>query len=120
MEHTDLELYIQIRDGQPHEHPIFADNFREAFPDVDTENLPDTFAKFIRVGAPVLGTYEVHEGVTYQWFDGVVKDVHSVRPMTDEERAVRDVEIATAQAEALEAAKAARITDFPTESETVN
>lgn len=96
MEHIDLELYIQIRDGQPHEHPIFADNFREAFPDVDTENLPDTFAKFIRVDAPVPSTYEVYEGVTYQWVDGVVKDVHSVRPMTDEER--------TAKTAALEAA----------------
>jgi hypothetical protein len=94
MEHTDLELYIRIRDGQPHEHPIFADNFRDAFPDVDTENLPDTFAKFIRVDAPVLGTYEVYEGVTYQWVNDVVKDVHSVRPMTDEERSAKDVELA--------------------------
>jgi len=94
MEH-DLELYIQIRDGQPHEHPIFADNFREAFPDVDTENLPlDRFAKFIRIVAPTPGTYEVYEGVTYQWVDGVVTDVHSVRPMTDEERAAKDAEIA--------------------------
>lgn len=93
MEHTDLELYIQIRDGQPHEHPIFADNFREAFPDVDTENLPDTFAKFIRVDQPVPDTYEVYEGVTYQWFDGVVKDVHSVRAMTDEERAAKTAEL---------------------------
>jgi hypothetical protein len=94
MEHTDLELYIQIRDGQPHEHPIFADNFRDAFPDVDTENLPDTFAKFIRVDAPVPDTYEVYEGVSYQWVDGVVKDVHSVRAMTDEERATKDAELA--------------------------
>jgi len=94
MEHTDLELYIQIRDGQPFEHPIFADNFREAFPDVDTENLPDTFAKFIRVDQPVPDTYEVYEGVTYQWVDGAVKDVHSVRPMTDEERAAKDVKLA--------------------------
>jgi len=94
MEHTDLELYIQIRDGQPHEHPIFADNFREAFPDVDMENLPDTFAKFIRVDAPVPDTYEVYEGVAYQWFDGIVKDVHSVRAMTDEERAAKDAILA--------------------------
>jgi len=123
VEHTDLELYIQIRDGQPHEHPIFADNFRAAFPGVDTDNLPDTFAKFIRVDAPVPDTYEVYEGVTYQWVDGVVKDVHSVRPMTDEERAAKDAEIAAAQAalaEALAAAKAARIADFPAGSETVN
>jgi hypothetical protein len=93
MEH-DLELYIQIRDGQPHEHPIFADNFKMAFPHVDTQNLPGTFAKFIRVAAPTPGTYEVYEGVTYQGVDGVVKDVHSVRPMTDEERAAKDAEIA--------------------------
>lgn len=90
MEHVDLELYIQIRDGQPHEHPIFADNFKLAFPDVDVNNLPtDRFAKFIRVAQPTVGTYEVYEGVTYQWVDGVVKDVHSVRPMTDEERAAK-------------------------------
>jgi hypothetical protein len=93
MEHTNLELYIQIRDGQPHEHPIFADNFRAAFPDVDTENLPDTFAKFIRVDQPVVDTYEVYEGVTYQWVDGVVKDVHLVRAMTDEERAAKTAEL---------------------------
>jgi hypothetical protein len=93
MEHTDLELYIQIRNGQPHEHPIFADNFREAFPDVDTENLPDTFAKFIRVDQPAIDIYEVYEGVTYQWFDDVVKDVHSVRPMTEEERAEKTAEM---------------------------
>lgn len=96
MEHTDLELYIQIRDGQPHEHPIFADNFREAFPGVDTNNLPNTFAKFIRVAQPAIGTYEVYEGVTYDWVDGVVKDVHSVRPMTDEERAAKTAELEAA------------------------
>lgn len=95
MEHTDLELYIQIRDGQPHEHPIFADNFRQAFPDVNVNELPaDRFAKFIRVDAPVPDTHEVYEGVSYQWIDGVVKDVHSVRPMTEEERAAKDVELA--------------------------
>lgn len=87
MEITGLELYIQIRDGQPYEHPIFADNFRQAFPDVDTENLPlDRFAKFIRVKIPrEPEAYEIAER-TYQWVDGVVKDVWDIRPMTDAER----------------------------------
>lgn len=89
MEYSDLELYIQIKNGKPHEHPIFADNFREAFPGVDTDNLPNTFARFIRVAQPDLGTYEVYDGVTYEWVDGIVKDVHHVRPMTDEERAIK-------------------------------
>lgn len=106
MEHTDLELYIKILDGQPYEHPIFADNFKIAFPDVDVNNLPvDSFAKFVRVDVPVLGVYEVYEGVTYQWVGEVVKDVHSVRSMTDEERAVKTA----ALEEGANQAKSARI-----------
>ena len=88
MEHTDLELYIQIRDGHPVEHPIFADNFKLAFPDVNINELPaDRFAKFIRVEPPQLGTFEVYEGVMYEWAGDVVKDVHYVRQMGEEERA---------------------------------
>lgn len=94
MEHTDLELYIQIRDGQPYEHPIFAENFRAAFPDVDTENLPlDRFARFVRVDPPVVGTYEVNEGLVYSWVGDVVKDTYPVRPMTDAEREVKTQEL---------------------------
>ncbi len=100
MEHTDLELYIQIRDGQPHEHPIFVANLCAAFPDVNTANLPDTFAKFVRVDPPVIDTYEVYEGVTYQWVDGVVKDVHNVRPMTDEEKIAKTSELEALAAQA--------------------
>jgi hypothetical protein len=36
----------------------------------------------------------VYEGVTYQWVDDIVKDFHNIRPMTDEERAAKDVELA--------------------------
>jgi hypothetical protein len=94
VEYTDLELYIQIRDGQPHEHPIFADNFKLAFPDANINQLPlDRFAKFIRVAQPEIGVYEVYEGVSYEWFGDVVKDVHSVRPMTEEECAAKIKEL---------------------------
>lgn len=82
-----MELYIQIKDGQPYEHPIFGDNFREAFPHVDINNLPLEFARFVRVPQPTIGIFEVNEGVTYELIDGVVYDVWHVRPMTTEERA---------------------------------
>ncbi len=86
-EYTELELFIQIKDGEPHEHPILGGNFREAFPDIDPENLPaDQFAKFIRVQPPEVDTYEVSE-LIYGWVDGVVKDIWTVRPMTEEEQA---------------------------------
>lgn len=84
-----MELFIQIRDGQPFEHPIFAENFRAAFPGVDTENLPPEFARFERVAAPVVGVYEVYEGVTYEWRDDSVTDAHHVRVMTAEEIAAK-------------------------------
>jgi hypothetical protein len=44
-----MNLYIQIKDGQPFEHPIFEDNFIQAFPNVDINNLPLEFAKFRRI-----------------------------------------------------------------------
>ena len=83
-----MELFIRIKDGQPFEHPIFGDNFRQAFPDVDVNNLPPEFARFERVERPTIGVYQVFESEepTYQLVDGVWKDVWSVRDMTAEEK----------------------------------
>lgn len=84
-----MELYIQIKNGIPFEHPIFGDNFRQAFPDIDVDNLPADFARFERIPAPSIGVYEVNDGVTYEWDNGVVKDVWHIRPMTDDERTAK-------------------------------
>jgi len=82
-----MELFIQIRNGQPFEHPIFGDNFRQAFPEVDVDNLPPEFAKFERIEQNVTpATFEVAES-TYTRVDGIVKDVWTIRPMTTEEEA---------------------------------
>jgi hypothetical protein len=87
-----MNLYIQLQNGEPVNHPIMEENLRQAFPEMDLNNLPDTFARFERVPAPVIGVYEVGEGSTYEWVDGIVKDVHHVRAMTAEERtAIQDV-----------------------------
>ena len=80
-----MELFIKIQDGQPFEHPIKRDNFRQALPDVDTESLPSHFAKFERVSPPSIGVYEVYEGVTYEKVGDTYRDLHHVRDMTDEE-----------------------------------
>ena len=82
-----MELYIQIRDGQPYEHPIMGDNFCEAFPHIDINSLPPEFARFVRVPEPNIGLFQVNEGVTYELIDGVVHDVWHIRAMTSEERA---------------------------------
>jgi hypothetical protein len=84
-----MELFIQIRDGNPFEHPILGDNFCQAFPDIDTSNLPPEFARFTRIEVPAISAYEIYEGVSYEWVDGVVSDVHHVRLMTAEEKTTK-------------------------------
>lgn len=84
-----MNLYIEIRDGQPYQHPILESNLKMCFPEIDTENLPANFAKFERVQLDWIGVYQVYEGVSYEWFDGVVKDVHKVRDMTPEEKTAK-------------------------------
>jgi hypothetical protein len=87
-----MELFIRIKDGQPFEHPIFGDNFREAFPHVDVNNLPPDFARFERVQPPVWGPYDKNQRVTYErGADGVYRDVWACDPMTaDEVKAKQD------------------------------
>jgi hypothetical protein len=97
-----MELFIRLRDGKPFEHPIFGDNFRAAFPDVDVDSLPAEFARFTRVEPPVIDTYEVYEGVTYEQSGDGYTDVHHVRAMTDDERAVKDQQLAEEHAAAIE------------------
>lgn len=80
-----MNLFIQVRDGKPFEHPIEEWNFVEAFPGVDLNNLPPSFARFVRVEQPVPAVYEVVEGVSYEWDGPVVKDVWHVRQMTPDE-----------------------------------
>ena len=87
-----MELFIRIKDGKAFEHPIFGDNFRQAFPGIDIDNLPPEFARFVRVNPPTVGVFEVCEECVYELVDGVYTDVHHVRPMTDEEKAVKIAE----------------------------
>ena len=79
------QLFIRLQDGVPFEHPILEDNFKAAFPDVDVDNLPSTFAKFVRVAPPVVGVHKVYEGVAYDRDGDVSTDVHHVRPMSQHE-----------------------------------
>jgi hypothetical protein len=81
-----MELFIRIKDGQPFEHPIFGDNFRDAFPDVDVDNLPPEFARFERVEPPVADVYEIYEGVEYVKVGDKYTDKHKIRKMKAAEK----------------------------------
>ena len=81
-----MSYFIRIKNNEAFEHPIVEDNFKQAFPNIDIDNLPDEFARFVRVAPPTLGPYEIWTGATYEWDGDVMKDVHQIRDMTEEEK----------------------------------
>jgi hypothetical protein len=80
-----MKLYIKLLNSHPVEHPIAAENMVTAYPDVDLNNLPETWAEFVRVPQPKLGVYETAE-CFYEWDGDVVKDTWYVHPMGSEEK----------------------------------
>jgi hypothetical protein len=90
-----MRMFIRIVDGQPSGNPIIDENFREAFPDVDMNNLPEGFAEFIRVEPPITGPFEVCENCTYEKVGDKYTDVHHVRPMTEGEKAAKIEQLKT-------------------------
>jgi hypothetical protein len=84
-----MELFIEMRNGAPYGHPILDSNFREVYPDIDTQNLPSNFARFVRTAPPSnVGMFEVEES-TYQIVGDVVTDVWAIRPLEGEQYAMR-------------------------------
>ena len=82
-----MELFIQIRDGQPYQYPIDGNNFRQAFPHIDVNNLPPEFARFVRLPPPeFIGVYQVVVE-SYVLNEGVVSDNWILCDMTAEEKA---------------------------------
>ena len=81
-----MKLFIRIENNVTVEHPIVEDNFIQAFPEIDINNLPANFAIFHRVEKPnKCKIFEVEECSYY--FDGsVAKDVWSTRAMTEQEK----------------------------------
>ena len=84
-----MKLFIRVKDGVAVDHPIMGDNFVQAFPHIDINNLPPEFSEFVRIETRHLGAYEVYEGTTYKKIGNVFQDVHHVRPMTAEEKTAR-------------------------------
>lgn len=82
------KLYIKIEDGKTVDHPVLESNLRLFFPDASYDNVPEGWAKFTRVLQPVIGPFDVYEGVTYELINDTWQDVHHVRPMTEEEKSV--------------------------------
>lgn len=82
-----MNLYIEIENEQPKNHPAFEDNLLQAFGEI-----PDHWEPFVRVELPVPGMYQTVDlqNSFYAKVDGVWKDVWTVRDMTQPEREAFD------------------------------
>jgi hypothetical protein len=83
-----MKLYIETENGEIKNHPAFEENLLQAF-----GLIPANWINFQRIEKPTLDKYQVYEGVTYEWVDNIIKDVHHVREMTDQEKIAIDEEI---------------------------
>ena len=110
-----MNLYIRIRDGQPHEHPILEENAHQAWPDVNFALLPDWLARFRRIPRPgdlLTSPFQTAQCTYTQASDGFWEDTWTAVEMSAEEQQVltrqrvreaesqRDASIEFAQAEA--------------------
>ena len=79
-----MELYIQIINNQPVNHPILKDNLLQAFPTIDLENNPD-YVPFKRVPRPETTANVKSMTVEYRLVDGIYKDVWIIEYMNETE-----------------------------------
>jgi hypothetical protein len=84
-----MNLYIQIKNNQPFEHPAFEENLLQAF-----GTVPEHWESFVRVQCPVPTIYQnVDEEPTYQKINGVWTDNWNLRDMTAEEKLAKQQSI---------------------------
>jgi len=80
-----MNLYIQIKDGSPINHPALMDNIIQAFGDI-----PPDWEQFIRVSKPIPTVYQVlnSQEAAYEFVEstGYWMDVWDIRDMTEEEK----------------------------------
>lgn len=87
-----MKLYIEVRDGEPINHPTYEEHVLAMFGGV----IPENWQPFVRPPRPEKidkHQYISPHAVRYEKnSDGVWTDVYEIRPMTDEERYAYDLQ----------------------------
>lgn len=82
-----MKLIIRLENNQPVDHPILFDNFLMIAPDADYDNLPEGFAKFVRIPKPDLGPFKfISPEPDYVWENDIVTDRWTVTDMPEDEK----------------------------------
>lgn len=88
-----MQLIIQIKNGEPYNHPILLENFVQAFPEINLNNLPIEYAWFERVQSPTMGPYTKKIYSKYEFVGDIVKDVWYKEEMTAEEKQTKQSQV---------------------------
>jgi hypothetical protein len=80
-----MEYIIQLKNGQPFEHPILIQNFLKAFPNIDINDLGVNFVEFVKI-QPLENKYQIAENAGYGWVDGKIHQLWNYKEMSDEEK----------------------------------
>ena len=80
---NEMELYIELVDGNPINHPILKSSLKAI--GIDMNNIPPNYARFVR-RIPVHGVYERMKLVEYVLYDGIYTDKYEYRSLTEEEK----------------------------------
>jgi hypothetical protein len=85
-----MNLYIEIENGQPKNHPAFEENLIQAF-----GVIPENWETFVRLERPIPNIYQilVSNKSTYEKVNGVWTDVWQLRDMTNEEKQIQQQEV---------------------------
>ena len=78
-----MNLYIQIKDEQPVNHPAYEKNLLQAF-----GAIPSGWELFVRVEKPIPNAYQIlqSQDSTYQKINNIWTDVWELREMTAQEK----------------------------------
>lgn len=83
-------FFIKVENGSPVGHPIAEENFVQAYPNIDLDNLPESFALFTRTSAPQMGVYEKNQKEEYyRQGDGTFRSNWVCEGMTDSEKTAK-------------------------------
>lgn len=88
-----MNLVIEIKDGKTVNHPIAEENLRAIIPDLDINNPPPGYARFIRKPHPELLPLQTLESVEYiidpllseQFNTTVWTDKYNIKELSDED-----------------------------------
>lgn len=79
-------LFIQVVDGKPVNHPATEENLRMFIDNFDPENPPATFEKFVRRQPEEAPKWKVVDRLPYAKVNGVWTDVFGIRDMMPQEK----------------------------------